>query len=55
MSASLGGYKGMGEGGAIRAPPALANAIHDALAHLGVHPTAFPLGPSQVLELLRNA
>jgi aerobic carbon-monoxide dehydrogenase large subunit len=55
MSASLGGYKGMGEGGAIGAPPALANAMHDALAHLGVHPTSFPLGPSQVLELLRNA
>jgi aerobic carbon-monoxide dehydrogenase large subunit len=51
-SASLGGYKGMGEGGAIGSPPALANAIHDALAHLGVHPTSFPLGPSQVLALL---
>ncbi len=55
MSASLGGYKGMGEGGAIGAPPALANAMHDALAHLGVHPTSFPLGPSQVRALLRDA
>jgi len=54
-SNSLGGYKGMGEGGAIGAPPAVANAIHDALAHLGVHPTSFPLGPSQLLELLNNA
>jgi aerobic carbon-monoxide dehydrogenase large subunit len=54
MSASLGGYKGMGEGGAIGSPPALANAIHDALAHLGVHPTDFPLGPSQLLDLLNR-
>jgi aerobic carbon-monoxide dehydrogenase large subunit len=55
MSNSLGGYKGMGEGGAIGSPPALANAIHDALAHLGVHPTSFPLGPSQVLALITAA
>ena len=54
-SASIGGYKGMGEGGAIGAPPAVANAIHDALAHLGVHPTRFPLGPSQVLDLINEA
>lgn len=53
-SASIGGYKGMGEGGAIGSPPAVANAIHDALAHLGVHPTTFPLGPSQVLELING-
>ncbi len=55
LSPSIGGYKGMGEGGAIGAPPALANAIHDALAHLGVHPTRFPLGPSQLLDLINNA
>ena len=55
LSQSLGGYKGMGEGGAIGAPPAVANAIHDALAHLGLHPTDFPLGPSQVLDLLNQA
>lgn len=53
MSASLGGYKGMGEGGAIVSPPTVANAIHDAVAHLGVHPTDFPLGPSQIRDLLR--
>jgi aerobic carbon-monoxide dehydrogenase large subunit len=55
LSSSIGGYKGMGEGGAIGSPPALANAIHDALAHLGVHPTDFPLGPSQVLALITEA
>jgi carbon-monoxide dehydrogenase large subunit len=54
MSPALGGYKGMGEGGAIGSPPAVANAVHDALAHLGVHPTDFPLGPSQVRALIRR-
>jgi len=49
------GFKGMGEGGAIAAPPCLANAIHDALRHLGVHPTAFPLGPSQLLTMINEA
>jgi carbon-monoxide dehydrogenase large subunit len=55
MSSALGGYKGMGEGGAIGSPPAVANAVHDALAHLGVHPTDFPLGPSQVRALIGSA
>lgn len=55
MSNSLGGYKGMGEGGAIVSPPTVANAIHDALKHLGVHPTDFPLGPSQIRDLLVSA
>ena len=54
MSASLGGYKGMGEGGAIGAPPALANAINDALAHLGVSGNSFPLGPSQIMALING-
>ena len=37
-----GGYKGVGEGGAIGAPPAVVNAVADALAPLGVddHPAA---------------
>ena len=53
MSGSLGGYKGMGEGGAIASPPALANAINDALAQIGVRPlTVFPFGPSQILDAI---
>ena len=32
----VGGYKGAGEGGAIGSPPAVINAINDALAPLGV-------------------
>ena len=35
-SAGPGGYKGVGEGGAIGAPPAVVNAVADALAPFGV-------------------
>jgi carbon-monoxide dehydrogenase large subunit len=46
------GYKGVGEGGAIGAHAAVANAIGDALAHLGVRITATPLGPVDIHRLL---
>jgi carbon-monoxide dehydrogenase large subunit len=47
-----GGYKGVGEGGAIGAPPAVVNAVADAISPFGVTITGPPLGPSQILELL---
>jgi carbon-monoxide dehydrogenase large subunit len=47
-----GGHKGMGEGGAIGAPPAVFNAVADALALVGARVTRQPLGPSQILALL---
>jgi carbon-monoxide dehydrogenase large subunit len=49
-----GGYKGVGEGGAIGAPAAVVNAIADALAPLGVKITRLPLGPSQIIDLLND-
>jgi carbon-monoxide dehydrogenase large subunit len=49
-----GGYKGVGEGGAIGAPPAVVNAVADALAPFGVTITRLPLGPSQIRDLLRE-
>jgi carbon-monoxide dehydrogenase large subunit len=55
MAAGPGGYKGVGEGGAIGAPPAVANAIADALAPLGVRITELPLGPSQIVALVDAA
>lgn len=56
MSGTLGGYKGMGEGGAIASPPAVANAINDALAQLGVPAlTVFPFGPSQIVDAINTA
>jgi aerobic carbon-monoxide dehydrogenase large subunit len=50
-----GGYKGVGEGGAIGAPPAVANAVADALAPLGVTITRLPLTPAAILELIDQA
>jgi len=43
-----GGYKGMGEGGTIGAPAAIANAVADAVAPLGVAITALPILPEQL-------
>jgi len=51
-SAGPGGYKGVGEGGAIGAPPAVINAVADALAPFGVTITEQPLSPSRILALL---
>lgn len=49
-----GGYKGVGEGGAIGAPPAVVNAVADALSPFGVTITTLPLGPAEIRELLRG-
>jgi carbon-monoxide dehydrogenase large subunit len=50
-----GGHKGMGEGGAIGSPPAVFNAVADALAPFGVEPDRTPLGPSEIVALLAKA
>jgi carbon-monoxide dehydrogenase large subunit len=47
-----GGHKGLGEGGAIGSPPAVVNAIADALAPLGVKVRSQPLGPADIVALL---
>jgi len=47
-----GGYKGVGEGGAIGAPPAVVNAVADALSPFGVTITRLPLTPAAIVELL---
>lgn len=44
-----GGFRGMGEGGAIAAPAAVANAVADAI---GAQVTRLPLRPEDVLSLL---
>ena len=49
-----GGYKGVGEGGAIGAPPAVVNAIADALAPFGVRVTRLPVTPARIVALLEN-
>jgi carbon-monoxide dehydrogenase large subunit len=50
-----GGYKGVGEGGAIGAPPCVVNAVADALSPFGVTVTRLPLTPSAVVALLDEA
>ena len=50
-----GGYKGVGEGGAIGAPAAVVNAIADALAPLGLAITRTPLGPAEIVGLVNAA
>jgi carbon-monoxide dehydrogenase large subunit len=52
---NAGGHKGLGEGGAIGAPPALINAIADALAPLGVVIRSQPLGPAAIVDLIEAA
>jgi carbon-monoxide dehydrogenase large subunit len=52
---SVGGYKGVGEGGAIGAPPAVVNAVADALAPLGVTVTRAPLTPAAIIALIEAA
>jgi carbon-monoxide dehydrogenase large subunit len=49
------GVKGLGEGGAIGPPAAIANAVEDALADLGVVVRQVPLGPSRVRALIRDS
>ncbi len=50
-----GGYKGVGEGGAIGAPAAVVNAVADALAPLGVTITRLPVSPAAILSVLAEA
>ncbi|MGH7278527.1 MAG: molybdopterin cofactor-binding domain-containing protein, partial [Candidatus Rokuibacteriota bacterium] len=49
---TLGGFKGVGEGGTIGAPAAIANAVADAL---GVDVSELPITPERVLALLARA
>jgi carbon-monoxide dehydrogenase large subunit len=54
-SARPGGFKGVGEGGAIGAPVAVFNAVADALSTLGVTLTSQPLTPDRLLALMSAA
>lgn len=49
-----GGYKGVGEGGAIGSAPAVVNAVADALAPLGVRISRLPLTPSSLVGLVEE-
>jgi carbon-monoxide dehydrogenase large subunit len=49
------GIKGIGEGGAIGAPPAVVEAVLDALRPLGVQHIDMPATPQRVWEAIRLA
>jgi carbon-monoxide dehydrogenase large subunit len=49
---SFFGQKGIGEGGAIGPPAAIANAVNDALRPLGVEISRLPITPRVILEAL---
>jgi carbon-monoxide dehydrogenase large subunit len=49
------GVKGLGEGGAIAPPVAIANALADALAEFNIPINEIPLSPDRVLKLIRSA
>lgn len=51
---TLGGFRGMGEGGAIGAPAAVANAISDALAPLGIEIFELPATPERLFRMIER-
>ena len=50
--AVAGGFRGMGEGGTIGAPAAIANAISDALSTLDINISVLPMTPERLFRLL---
>ncbi|HEY3302813.1 MAG TPA: xanthine dehydrogenase family protein molybdopterin-binding subunit [Candidatus Binatia bacterium] len=49
---TLLGTKGVGEGGAVVAPAAVASAVEDALAPLGIHIAQLPITPNRLWEVV---
>ena len=49
------GVKGVGEAGAIGAPPAIVNSVVDALSHLGIRHLDMPLTPEIVWSAIQGA
>jgi carbon-monoxide dehydrogenase large subunit len=48
------GVKGVGEGGAVAPPAAVANAVCDALAAFGIEVNATPVRPQELVRLIRQ-
>ncbi|MGA7327794.1 MAG: xanthine dehydrogenase family protein molybdopterin-binding subunit [Rhodomicrobium sp.] len=55
LPATLGGFRGMGEGGTIGAPAAIANAVSDAIAHLGIEASTLPITPGRIFQMVEEA
>lgn len=52
---TMGGIRGMGEGGTIGAPAAIANAIADALSPFGIEVFELPATPDRIFKLVNAA
>jgi aerobic carbon-monoxide dehydrogenase large subunit len=52
---SLGGFKGMGEGGAVNRPAAIANAVTDALSPFGIAINQTPITPELIARAVTAA
>jgi carbon-monoxide dehydrogenase large subunit len=52
---TLGGFRGMGEGGTIGSPAAVANAVSDALSPLGIEINELPVTPERLFRLIEAA
>ena len=55
LPGTIGGFRGMGEGGTIGAPAAIANAISDALSPLGIEIETLPATPDRIFRLVEQA
>ena len=55
LPGTLGGFRGLGEGGTIGAPAAVANAISDALSPLGIEIDELPATPQRLFRLIKDA
>lgn len=53
-ASTIGGFRGMGEGGTIGAPAAVANAISDALQPLGIDIRTLPASPERLFRLIQE-
>jgi len=49
------GVKGIGEAGTIASPPAVVNAVIDAVSHLGVNHIDKPASPERVWRAIQDA
>ncbi|MGF6272373.1 carbon-monoxide dehydrogenase large subunit [Massilia sp. UYP11] len=54
LAATIGGFRGMGEGGTIGAPAAIANAVSDALTPMGIEIRELPVTPERLFRLIQQ-
>ncbi|HEV2510333.1 xanthine dehydrogenase family protein molybdopterin-binding subunit [Bosea sp. (in: a-proteobacteria)] len=55
LPGTIGGFRGMGEGGTIGAPAAIANAVSDALSPFGIEIDTLPVTPDRIFRLVEAA